>query len=130
MIGYITLGTNDLARAANFYDAVLGELGATRTRQTPHSITWQIAPGQPALCLIKPYDGLPATRGNGAMVALYAATPDRVRSVHATAVAQGANDEGAVGPRDSVPGFYAGYFRDLDGNKLNVFCFSQPSKDD
>jgi predicted lactoylglutathione lyase len=83
-------------------------------------IAWTSNPESPGLCLTKAYDGKPATVGNGVMVALQADSPEDVDSMHAAALSLGASDEGAPGPRGD--NFYAGYFRDLDGNKLNFFC--------
>ena len=82
-------------------------------------IAWGTAPDAPMLSIIKPFDKKPATVGNGVMVALAAPSKAVVDKVHAKALALGGKDEGAPGPRG--PGFYAGYFRDLDGNKLNAF---------
>ncbi|MEJ2534906.1 MAG: VOC family protein [Gammaproteobacteria bacterium] len=121
MIGYVTLGTNDLARAASFYDALLAEIGARRFMESDQFIAWATDPGQPALSVTKPYDGKAATVGNGVMVALAVADAASVDRVHRRALELGGTDEGAPGPRGE--GFYAGYFRDLDGNKLNVFHF-------
>lgn len=120
MIGYVTLGTRDLPRAAAFYDALLAEIGARRTMDFGRGIAWGSSAQSPGLGIMLPYDGQPATVGNGVMVAL--AAPDRatVDRVYAKAMALGAQDEGPAGPRGE--GFYAAYFRDLDGNKLNVFC--------
>ena len=70
-----------------------------------------------------PFDGQPARPGNGVMVAIPVREPAQVQRLHAKALALGAPDEGAPGPRGSG-GFYAAYFRDLDGNKLNVFCMT------
>lgn len=120
MIGYATLGTNDLARAAAFYDALLAELGAKRFMESPRFVAWAVHPSAPSLGVIIPFDGKPATVGNGVMVALAVDSPAKVDSLHARALALGGSDEGAPGAR--FDGFYAGYFRDLDGNKLNVFC--------
>lgn len=120
MIGYVTLGTNDLARAAAFYDELLKEVGARRLWEFPRGIAWGVAEDKPSLCIMTPFDGRPASVGNGVMVALAAASREQVGRVHARALALGGTDEGAVGPRGD--GFYAGYFRDLDGNKLDVFC--------
>jgi len=122
MIGYVTLGTNDIARAARFYDALLGEIGAKRFMESESFIAWAVSPGTPGLSVIKPYDGKPATVGNGVMVALVVDSPERVNAVHAKALALGGTDEGAPGARSEA--FYAGYFRDLDGNKLNAFCLT------
>lgn len=120
MIGYVTLGTNDLKRAGAFYDALLAELGAKRAMEMERFIAWSTGPGMPMLGVITPYDGKPASVGNGVMVALMAASKEQVDAVYRKALDLGGRDEGAPGPR--APGFYAGYFRDLDGNKLNVFC--------
>ncbi len=119
MIGYVTLGTNDIARAAKFYDALLGELGAKRAMDFETFIAWAAGPGQPMLSVTKPFDGKAATVGNGVMVALAVDSRAKVDAIYKKALALGAKDEGPAGPRGD--GFYAGYFRDLDGNKLNVF---------
>lgn len=123
MIGYVMLGTNDMAKAAAFYDALLAELGAKRFMESDRFIAWSVQPDQPALSVCKPYDGNAASVGNGTMVALAAPDPAMVDKIHAAAIALGASDEGSPGPRGD--GFYAGYFRDLDGNKLNAFCTTQ-----
>lgn len=120
MIGYATLGTNDLPRAADFYDALLGELGAQRLMDFGRGYAWGTSMERPMLGIMKPFDGQAASVGNGVMVALAAPDRESVDRVHAKALALGGRDEGPVGPRGE--GFYAGYFRDLDGNKLNVFC--------
>ena len=120
MIGYVTLGTNDLPRAAAFYDALLGELGAKRLFDSERGIGWGVSMDTPSLAVMKPFDGKPATVGNGVMAAIVVDSRDKVARLHGKALALGGKDEGAVGPRGD--GFYCGYFRDLDGNKLNVFC--------
>jgi catechol 2,3-dioxygenase-like lactoylglutathione lyase family enzyme len=125
MIGYVTFGTNDLPRAAAFYDALLAEVGARRLMEFPSGIVWGVSMAEPSLGLMKPYDGQAATRGNGTMVALVVQTPAQVDAVYAKAMALGAQDEGPAGPRGDS--FYAGYFRDPDGNKLNVFCVPKPA---
>lgn len=119
MIGYVTLGTNDIGRAAAFYDALLGELGAKRIMQYDTFIAWSTGAGSPAVSVIKPFDGNPATVGNGVMVALAVDSKEKVKKLYDKAIALGAKDEGAPGPRGE--GFYAAYFRDPDGNKLNFF---------
>jgi predicted lactoylglutathione lyase len=119
MIGYVTLGTNDLARAARFYDELLAELGAKRVMEMETFIAWGTGPDATMLCTIKPYDQRPATVGNGVMVSLAASSRAQVDELHRKALELGGRDEGAPGPRGD--GFYAGYFRDLDGNKLNAF---------
>jgi predicted lactoylglutathione lyase len=119
MIGYVTLGTNDLPRAAKFYDALLGEIGGKRFMEFETFIAWSAGQDQPGIGLTKPYDGNPATVGNGVMVALQMPNKEMVDKIYAKAIALGAKDEGPAGPRGD--GFYAGYFRDPDGNKLNAF---------
>ncbi len=125
MIGYVTFGTNDLPRAAAFYDALLAELGAKRLMEFPTGIVWGVSMAQPSLGVMKPYDGQAATRGNGTMVALVVKTPEQVDAIYRKAITLGAQDEGPAGPRGDS--FYAGYFRDPDGNKLNVFCVPKPA---
>ena len=120
MIGYVTLGTNDLERAVTFYDELLAEIGASRFMEEETFVAWAVAPDKPALSVTRPYNHEPATVGNGTMVALLVESPEQVHRVYDKAIALGAQDEGPAGPR--FGGFYAGYFRDLDGNKLNVFC--------
>ena len=119
MIGYVTLGTNDFHRATAFYDALLGELGAKRFMEMERLVAWAVKPGQPALGVIKPYNGQPSTVGNGTMVAIHVDSKDKVDTLHKKALELGGSDEGAPGLRGGT--FYAGYFRDPDGNKLNFF---------
>ena len=120
MIGSVTLGSNDLPRSAKFYDALLAELGAKRMMENDGFIAWSPSPKLPALSIIKPDDGNTATVGNGTMVALAFDSNEKVDALHAKALELGGTDEGAPGPRGSG-GFYAGYFRDLDGNKICFF---------
>jgi len=121
MIGYTIVGTNDLERAGGFYDALFAGLGAVRYLEDPgRFVAWAVAPDQPAFSVSVPYDGEPACVGNGTMIALIVDSNGKVDEIYAKALALGAQDEGAPGIR--LPGFYAGYFRDLDGNKLNVYC--------
>lgn len=120
MIGYVTLGTKDLQKSAAFYDALLAEIGAKRAMDYETFIAWAVTPDQPMLSVIKPFNGEVATSGNGTMIGLAAKDKAQVDSFHAKAMSLGASDEGAPGPRGDS--FYAGYFRDLDGNKLNIFC--------
>ncbi len=125
MIGYITLGTADLEKAAAFYDALLGTIGDTRFMEEPdYFIAWSKDEDQAALSVTKPFDQKPATVGNGVMVAMYFETPEQVNAFYDKAIELGATCEGQPGfrPQDATSGFYAGYFRDLDGNKLNAFC--------
>ena len=119
MIGVVTLGTSDLQRAARFYDAIAGEMGIGRMMDFETFIAWGAPGGGAGIGLTKPFDGKPATVGNGVMVALEAKDKDQVQRLYDIALAHGGTDEGAPGPRGE--GFYAGYFRDPDGNKLNAF---------
>ncbi len=119
MIGYVTLGTNDLPRAAQFYDAIASEMGVGRMMEFETFIAWGVEGGAAGVGLTKPFDGNTASVGNGTMVAFEAKDKAQVDRLHAIALAHGGTDEGAPGPRGE--GFYAGYFRDPDGNKLNAF---------
>jgi catechol 2,3-dioxygenase-like lactoylglutathione lyase family enzyme len=119
MIGYVTLGTSDLARAAKFYDAIAAEMGTGRMMDFDTFIAWGTPGGGAGIGMTKPFDGNPASVGNGVMVALEAKDKDQVQRLYDIALANGGSDEGAPGPRGE--GFYAGYFRDPDGNKLNAF---------
>ena len=125
MIGYVTLGSNDVPRAAKFYDELLALIGAGRFMESERFVAWAVAPDKPSLGVTTPYDGRAATVGNGTMVALVVDSPARVDALHRKAMELGGRDEGAPGPRGE--GFYAGYFRDLDGNKLNVYCLTAPA---
>jgi predicted lactoylglutathione lyase len=122
MIGYVTLGTNDMNRSAAFYDKLLAEVGAKRVMEQDTFIVWGNSPTAAALSVTKPFDGNPATVGNGVMVALSVKEPAQVDKLYKKALELGAKDEGAAGPRGA--GFYAAYFRDPDGHKLNVFCMT------
>lgn len=124
MIGYVTVGTNDIPRASAFYDALLGTIGARRFMESETFVAWAVAPDKPSLGVIKPYDGKPASVGNGTMVALTVDSNAKVDAMYRKAIELGARDEGPPGPRGTA-GFYAAYFRDLDGNKLNCFCWTQ-----
>lgn len=122
MIGYITLGTNDLEKNAQFYDALFAEIGAQRVMEEEAFILWSTGLDKPGFALTKPYDGNTATVGNGVMIALALENPKQVDAMYAKAIELGAQDEGPAGPRSEE--FYAGFFRDLDGNKLNFFCIT------
>ena len=126
MIGYVTLGTNNLERAVHFYDQLFNTIGAGRFFETEQFVAWSVAPEQPGLSITKPFDGKEATVGNGVMVALIMDSQEKVDVFYNKAIELGATCEGAPGLRD-MPGFYAGYFRDLDGNKLNAFHLEMPT---
>ncbi len=122
MIGYVTLGTNDREKGAKFYDALCGELGVGRMMENDQFIAWGKPGGGAGIGLTTPFDGNAASVGNGVMVAFEARDEDQVQRLYDLALANGGTDEGAPGDRGG--GFYAGYFRDPDGNKLNAFVMS------
>ena len=123
MIGYVTVGTNDMDAAVKFYDALLGDLGAGRIMEGDNFVAWGTGMKSPSVAVMKPHDGNPATVGNGIMIALAVDSTDKVDAIYKKALDLGGTCEGPSGPRGD--NFYAGYFRDLDGNKLNVFCMKQ-----
>ncbi len=122
MLLYVTLGTNDIARARNFYDPTLATLGIADLAPTAAEACYG-RPGDadPSLYITTPYDQQPATKGNGTMLALTAATRAAVQAFHAASLANGGTDEGAPGLRYSE-NFYSCYVRDPDGNKLSAVC--------
>jgi catechol 2,3-dioxygenase-like lactoylglutathione lyase family enzyme len=140
MFAYVCLGSNNLERSGRFYDATLGVLGYRRCVTSGESETswtgwigWglyeQEGAVQDALWICKPYNGAPATVGNGSMVALWARDWHSVDEFYAQALANGGASEGAPGLRLLYnPDFYACYVRDPDGNKLALVCrgFTSP----
>jgi len=119
MIAYVCLGTADLERATQYYNALLAPMGAKMLMDFGRGRAWGTAPNQPMLSVIKPFDGQAPAPGNGMMTALYCATKAQVDSQYQLALELGGTDEGPAGQRGD--GFYAAYCRDLDGNKL-CFC--------
>ena len=114
-----------MPRAVEFYDALLGTIGAGRfMEEENYFVAWAVDPEQPSLAVSVPFNKQAATVGNGTMVALFMQSPEQVDALYEKAIELGATDEGKPGfrPEDATSGFYAGYFRDLDGNKLNAFC--------
>ncbi|MBL4670900.1 MAG: VOC family protein [Arenicella sp.] len=125
MIGYVTLGTNDFPRAVAYYDALFGSLGIGRLMEEEnYFVAWAPAPDAPSVAVSVPYNKEPATVGNGVMVALLMESSEKVDALYQMALELGGTDEGKPGfrPEGNSTGFYGGYFRDLDGNKLNAFC--------
>lgn len=122
MFLYITLGTNDLARARRFYQAVMPKLGFEPGGESATEFGYRRPGERTRFWVTLPHDGRPATVGNGSMPAFDA--PDRaaVDAFHAAAMAQGGRDDGAPGLRPYGPDFYACYVRDPDGNKLSAVC--------
>ena len=122
MIGYTSLGTADLVRSERFYDALLAEFGAKQIMHMDDFIVWASENGGPAFSVHIPENGKTYSVGNGVMIALAAAGEAQVDRVHAKALELGGTDEGKPGFR--AEGFYAAYFRDPDGNKLNIHCMT------
>lgn len=125
MIGYVTMGTNDLDKAVAFYDALFGSAGIGRVMEVEnYFVAWGESMETTGFSITRPFDQKPATAGNGTMVAFAFRNPDQVDAFYAKALELGGSDEGKPGfrPEENTSGFYAGYFRDLDGNKLNAFC--------
>ena len=129
MIGYVTLGSQDLERSAKFYDPIAAEMGVGRMMEFPTFIAWGNLDGAPGIAATKPYDGNAPSVGNGVMVALECKDRDQVKRLHELALANGGSDEGEPGPRGEPDAngmvFYAAYFRDPDGNKLNAFLMDK-----
>ena len=122
MIGYITLGTNNLERAGKFYDTLLAEIGARRVMTDVRMLGWGTDPEKTMFSVITPFDENEATIGNGVMIAFDVETPEAVERVYEKAIELGCADEGHPHDRGSSMGFYGGYFRDPDGNKLVAYC--------
>ena len=122
----VVLGTNDLPRAAAFYDSLLGELGLTRQMEFgDRGYAWGKDLDAVMLCVMEPFNGQSATVGNGTMTAIGVESRDAVDRLHAKAIELGGEDEGAPGLRaEGGDGFYAAYFRDLEGHKLDVFTYA------
>jgi catechol 2,3-dioxygenase-like lactoylglutathione lyase family enzyme len=127
MFSYVSLGTRDIARAMRFYDAVLAPLGHLRIEDydpEDRSAAWGLDDPGPHLWVTQPFDGQPATAGNGCMVSFLAPSRAAVDAFHAAALAQGGRDDGAPGLRPQYgQHFYAAYVHDPDGNKLNAVCY-------
>jgi len=122
MIGYTTLGTNNKEKAEKFYDELMKEIGVGRILETEQFTAYGPSMEVTGFSITKPFNGQPATVGNGTMIAFSVDSKEKVHSFYNKAIDLGATDEGEPGPRGDS-GFYAGYFRDLDGHKLNVFTF-------
>ena len=121
-LGYVTLGTNDLDKAAAFYDELLASIGHARVFQDENGfIAWGSSLEEPVFAITPPFNGEPATVGNGVMAAFQMDSKEQADAFYAKALSLGGSCEGPPGQR--IEGFYAGYFRDLDGNKPNAFVF-------
>lgn len=122
MIGYVSVGTNDFKLTLNFYDKLMTELGAKRVMDYETFIAWKQGEGKPGFALAQPFNKMPATVGNGSMVAFEVASTERVNALYKKALELGATDDGPPGDRGD--NYYGAYFRDLDGNKLNFHCYT------
>lgn len=123
MFSHVTIGSNDLAKAKPFYDALLKPLGLVRRADYPNAVGYGPTGGRPQLWVLSPLDKNAATVGNGVTVGLEAADRAAVDACHAAAMAAGGKDEGAPGLRTHYhPNYYGAYVRDLDGNKICVVC--------
>lgn len=123
MIGYVTVGTSDVVRAAAFYDALFDALGEHRLIDTGTMVSWGKDWDQAMFAIAVPADGGAAAPGHGGLVALLAPDRAKVDAAHRGAVAAGGADDGAPAVRGEAGSqeFYAGYLRDLDGNRLCIF---------
>lgn len=123
MIAYVTIGTNNLEQATKFYTAILAELDpGVKVLMDIGRLRMIGKPGSVNLAVCTPFDGQPASAGNGVMVAFAADSPAKVDAVYKKALELGGKDEGAPGRRGGDKGPYIAYFRDPDGNKLNAIC--------
>lgn len=124
MIGYITLGSNNVSSTAQFYQALFDVLGAKRIYDYPNFVAWQLEDHSPAFAIISPYNKEDATVGNGTMIALNIPSIGLIKQLHQLAIDLGGTNEG--NPSDRKNGLYCAYFRDIDGNKINLYQFKAP----
>jgi hypothetical protein len=118
MISYITIGSNNLAASAVFFDTLFSAVNGARAYSLENLVGYSFGPGSPMIIITCPFDGEEATHGNGTMIALAAKDQSEVDAIHSLALTLGATDAGAPGQRGRS--FYGGYFRDRDGNKFNI----------
>ena len=124
MIGYVTVGSNDLDKSRSFYDALMPVIGAGRIMEFGDNFTmYGTGLGKPGFAVCKPYNGNAATAGNGTMASIACDSRAKVDALYAKAIELGGSDEGPPGVRgdDGPNAFYGAYFRDPDGNKLAAF---------
>ena len=119
MIGYITLGSNNVATLAAFYDELFKELSIFRVFDSESFVAWGENADDQLFSIITPFNKEAATVGNGVMIAIKVPSIEKVTLMHRKAIELGAQDEGAPGLRQE--GFYCGYIRDLEGNKINFY---------
>lgn len=119
---HVTVGTNNLEQAREFYDNVLGKIGLKRIADLgDNGSIWGI--DKPSFFVLKPANGQAASVGNGGTVSFEAPNRASIQQFHDAALASGAQCEGPAGPRGWAENAFAAYARDLDGNKLAVYCF-------
>ena len=121
LVGYAAVGTNDLERAKQFYDALLSEAGASSFSPAERAVFWQVKDGGSIFAVFKPFDESEARAGNGCMTGFPMDTKEQVDAMYAKAMELGASDEGEPGAR--TENFYGAYVRDLDGNKLTFYYY-------
>ena len=124
MIGYVTLGSNDLDKARAYYDALFGSIGAGRLMEFGENFTlYGTGWGSPGVAVCTPNNGEAATAGNGNMIAIVMDSRDKVDAFHGKALALGGSCEGPPGLRgpEGPQAFYGAYFRDPEGNKFCAF---------
>jgi catechol 2,3-dioxygenase-like lactoylglutathione lyase family enzyme len=119
---HVVVGTNDLEGARRFYDATLATLGVKRVMDLEKASLWGSA--GPEFMVTVPGNGQSATHANGGTISFAAPSRAAVHEFHKVALANGAKDEGAPGPRSFTPTAYASYVRDPDGNKICTYCFA------
>jgi catechol 2,3-dioxygenase-like lactoylglutathione lyase family enzyme len=119
ILSHVSIGTNDFTRALVFYDAVVGAIGGRRVMEHPGAVAYGRA--YPEFWIHEPYDGAPATVGNGTHIAFVAASKAEVDAFHAAGIAAGATDDGKPGPRpDYGEPYYGSFLRDPDGHKIEA----------
>ena len=121
LVGYAAVGTNDLERAKQFYDALLSEVEASSFSPGERAYFWQVKDGGSIFAVFKPFDESEASVGNGSMVGFPMDTKEQVDAMYAKAMELGASDEGEPGAR--TENFYGAYVRDLDGNKITFYYY-------
>ena len=124
MISHVTLGSNDIERSKAFYGPLFEILGAGQIMAGERSVGYGRSLDEPLVMLTAPFDGQPASVGNGTMIGLRCKDEAQATAVYEKAMALGAKSEGEVGPRGDQGQFFGGYFRDPDGNKLAAFTMS------
>lgn len=128
MFSHTSLGTNDLEKAETFYEAILPALGGKKFFSNERTVFWEFAETQTKFSVFLPFNGEPATVGNGSMVAFSMKTNEDIDNLHAQALSLGATSDGDPGERGEGQ-YYAAYFRDLDGNKIGIFVMQQTEAD-